>query len=96
MTVENLLTMVNTIVARGSSVLPKSVTPSRIEENLQIVDLDVSDMESLDSIAKTQGVKRFVYPDFGKSSSMMYRETLLIGRQGIDFDFPDKTVAAAE
>lgn len=64
-------------VARGNSVLPKSVTASRIEENLKVVELDASDMEALQSISKTT-VKRFVYPDFG-----------------IDFGFPDKSVAAA-
>lgn len=52
-------------VARGSSVLAKSVTPSRIEENKNIIKLDSSDMESLESIHKKKGVTRFVYPAFG-------------------------------
>jgi len=51
-------------VARGSSVLAKSVTPSRINENKNIVDLSESDLASLAEISKG-GVTRFVYPDFG-------------------------------
>ncbi|MCJ1413289.1 hypothetical protein MMC19_007394 [Ptychographa xylographoides] len=52
-------------VARGISVIPKSVTASRIEENLKIISLDASDMESLGSISKEQGTKRYVNPPFG-------------------------------
>jgi glycerol 2-dehydrogenase (NADP+) len=51
-------------VARGSAVLAKSVHPSRIEENMKIVELSKDDMEALNGISK-KGVKRFVYPDFG-------------------------------
>ena len=52
-------------VARGISAIPKSVTASRIEENLKIVDLDKDDVAALDGIHKTKGFKRFVYPAFG-------------------------------
>jgi len=52
-------------VGLGHSVIPKSVTPSRIEENLQIIKLDHSDMKSIGKIVKTKGMKRFVYPAFG-------------------------------
>jgi glycerol 2-dehydrogenase (NADP+) len=52
-------------VSKGHVVLPKSVTPSRIEENLKVVKLDASDMESLESIHKKEGLTRFVYPAFG-------------------------------
>jgi glycerol 2-dehydrogenase (NADP+) len=48
------------IVARGSSVLAKSVTPSRIDENKTIVKLSSDDLAELDQISKN-GVKRFVY-----------------------------------
>jgi glycerol 2-dehydrogenase (NADP+) len=51
-------------VARNSSVLAKSVTPSRIDENRKLISLDDSDMEKLASMTK-DGVKRFVYPPFG-------------------------------
>ena len=54
-------------VAKGHVVLPKSVTPSRIEQNLQTVKLDPSDVEALDSIHKKKGLTRFVYPAFGVS-----------------------------
>jgi glycerol 2-dehydrogenase (NADP+) len=53
------------VVARGSSVLAKSVTPSRIAENKELIALDVKDMEALENISKTKGLKRFVYPEFG-------------------------------
>ncbi|MCJ1474255.1 hypothetical protein MMC13_002913 [Lambiella insularis] len=52
-------------VARGNSVIPKSVTPSRIEDNLKIIALDDSDMKALGGISKDAGVKRFVCPPFG-------------------------------
>lgn len=65
-------------VPRGSTVLAKSVTPSRIESNLKIVKLDDEDVKLLDDYAeeleKTGKVQRFVYPPFG-----------------IDFGFPDKS-----
>lgn len=51
-------------VARGSCVLAKSVTPSRIEENTKIVKLDSQAMAALDKISQN-GVTRFVYPPFG-------------------------------
>ena len=55
------------IVARGSSVIPKSVTPSRIEENMKLIKLDSGDVKALDNIAKTHPPNRFVYPAFGVS-----------------------------
>lgn len=51
-------------IARGNSVLAKSVTPSRIDENKHIVDLSSSDLASLAEISQ-KGVTRFVYPEFG-------------------------------
>jgi glycerol 2-dehydrogenase (NADP+) len=52
-------------VSKGHVVLPKSVTPARIEENLRTVKLDTTDLEALENIHKTKGLKRFVYPQFG-------------------------------
>jgi glycerol 2-dehydrogenase (NADP+) len=52
-------------VARGSSVLAKSVTFSRIDENRNLIALDDEDMIAVESISKTKGLKRFVYPEFG-------------------------------
>ncbi|KAF5139053.1 D-galacturonate reductase [Metarhizium anisopliae] len=64
-------------VARGSTVLPKSVTPARIKANLEIVKLDADDMKVLtdysDDLTKKGELKRYVYPPFG-----------------INFGFPDK------
>ncbi|KAI1611889.1 glycerol dehydrogenase [Exophiala viscosa] len=51
-------------IAEGRSVLAKSVTPSRIDENKHIVKLEDSDLASLADIHKN-GVTRFVYPEFG-------------------------------
>jgi hypothetical protein len=57
----------NIIVARGVVPLPKSVTNSRIEENLKVIKLDSSDLDALNKIHQTKGVTRFVYPAFGVS-----------------------------
>ncbi|OJJ31173.1 hypothetical protein ASPWEDRAFT_45133 [Aspergillus wentii DTO 134E9] len=65
-------------IARGSSVLGKSVTPSRIEDNRNsLIKLDESDMATIakytDGLAATNSFQRFVYPPFG-----------------VNFGFPDK------
>ncbi|KAK2589442.1 H/ACA snoRNP pseudouridylase subunit, partial [Conoideocrella luteorostrata] len=64
-------------VARGSTVLAKSVTPSRIKANLEIVKLEADELKSLtdysDGLTKKGELKRYVYPPFG-----------------INFGFPDK------
>ena len=52
-------------MARNSSVLAKSVTPSRIEENTKLISLDGEDMQKLEAIHKEKGVTRYVYPPFG-------------------------------
>lgn len=65
-------------VARGSTVLAKSVTPERIDENKKIIALDEEDMKALreysDKLAAEKKLQRFVYPPFG-----------------VDFGFPDKS-----
>ncbi|KAH8199311.1 hypothetical protein TruAng_006496 [Truncatella angustata] len=64
-------------VARGITVLAKSVTESRIKDNLKIVDLSSEDLKELAKVPEqlTADSKplRYVYPPFG-----------------IDFGFPDK------
>ncbi|CDZ98478.1 aldo-keto reductase [Phaffia rhodozyma] len=51
---------------RGLVVLPKSVTPSRIEQNLKTVEFDEDDMNVLDELAGKGGKQhRFVKPDWG-------------------------------
>lgn len=57
--------------------LAKSVTPSRIEANRELIELDDEDMATIskftnESVAKN-GFTRFVYPPFG-----------------VNFGFPDK------
>ncbi|EFX04832.1 aldo-keto reductase [Grosmannia clavigera kw1407] len=65
-------------LARGSTVVPKSVTPARIDANRKIVTLDGADLQLLndysDGLDKAGKLQRFVYPPFG-----------------IDFGFPDKS-----
>lgn len=51
-------------IARRSSVLAKSVTLSRIEENTKVVPLSEDDLAILAEISK-DGTHRFVYPPFG-------------------------------
>ncbi|KGO76868.1 Aldo/keto reductase subgroup [Penicillium italicum] len=65
-------------IARGSSVLAKSVTPSRIEANrADLIHLDAEDLASLrkysDNLQAEGKLQRFVYPPFG-----------------VNFGFPDK------
>ncbi|PWW71628.1 Aldo/keto reductase [Tuber magnatum] len=47
---------------RGNVVLAKSVTPTRIEENNELLKLDNEDMKALNNIHKENGTKRFVTP----------------------------------
>ncbi|KAK1998164.1 aldo/keto reductase [Colletotrichum falcatum] len=65
-------------VARGSTVIAKSVTPVRIKANLEISKLDDEDLKELraysDDLAAKKELKRYVYPPFG-----------------VDFGFPDKS-----
>lgn len=69
--------MLHFIVARGSTVLAKSVTPARIKANLEIVALDADDMKVLngysDDLTNKGELHRYVYPPFG-----------------VNFGFPDK------
>ncbi|CAK7272861.1 H/ACA snoRNP pseudouridylase subunit [Sporothrix epigloea] len=64
-------------LARGTTVLAKSVTASRIEENKKVVDLDAEDLDKLNAystkLEKEGKLQRFVYPPFG-----------------VNFGFPDK------
>lgn len=66
------------LVSRGSTVLAKSVTPERIEENKKLIDLDDEDVKLLndysDELTREGKLQRFVYPPFG-----------------VDFGFPDKS-----
>jgi diketogulonate reductase-like aldo/keto reductase len=68
----------NCTVARGNSVLSKSITPERIKANMQIVKLDEGDMKILNDytaeLTKQGKLTRYVYPAFE-----------------VDFGFPDKS-----
>lgn len=65
-------------IARGSTVLAKSVTPERIKANMELVELSKDEMASLTAysqdLADKKQLLRYVYPPFG-----------------IDFGFPDKS-----
>jgi diketogulonate reductase-like aldo/keto reductase len=72
------LPILTVLVARGSSVLAKSVNPERIKANMDIIKLDDSDMKILTDyskdLEKNKKLVRYVYPPFG-----------------VDFGFPDKS-----
>ncbi|KAL1842804.1 hypothetical protein VTJ49DRAFT_4133 [Mycothermus thermophilus] len=66
-------------LARGSTVIAKSVTPERIRENIDtLLELDAEDMQKLNDysaqLTREGKLQRFVYPPFG-----------------VDFGFPDKS-----
>ena len=53
--------LISWAVVRGTVVLPKSVTASRITDNLKLIDLDAKEMKVLDDMAasgKQQRVNR--------------------------------------
>lgn len=56
--------MISWAVWRGTVVLPKSVTPSRIESNYKVVELSDQDGKAIDAISKSLGTKRIVNPDW--------------------------------
>ena len=54
-------------MARGTIVLPKSVTPSRIKENFAVVELSKEDITTLEEFAeKNGGPCRFVNLPWGR------------------------------
>lgn len=52
-------------VNRGVVVLPKSVTPARIDANKKVIKLDDDDMKKLDGLAADGKQQRFVSPPWG-------------------------------
>ena len=52
-------------ISRGISVIPKSVTASRIEENMKVTTLMPEEVEAIAEIHEKAGFKRYVYPAFG-------------------------------
>ena len=55
------------VVARGVVVLPKSVTPSRIKENFDIIELSKDEVSTLSTFAeKSGGKRRLVNPPWGR------------------------------
>lgn len=56
--------LISWAISRGTSVLPKSVTPERIETNFEDVVLDAADVKAIDEIYKTTS-RRIVSPPWG-------------------------------
>lgn len=52
-------------INRGCIVLPKSVTPSRTEENLKVIHIAGEDMEVLESMAANGKLQRVNTPLWG-------------------------------
>lgn len=52
-------------VNKGVIVLPKSVTPSRISDNLKVIQLGVDDIKLLDALAANGKQKRVNTPLWG-------------------------------
>jgi glycerol 2-dehydrogenase (NADP+) len=67
-------------IARGNSVIAKSVTPSRIDDNKKTINLSAADMLTLDKISN-RGVTRFVYPEFGVDFGFPDKQRCVCSRQ---------------
>lgn len=52
-------------INRGVVVLPKSVTPKRIEDNQKVIKLDAEDLALIDGLAASGKQHRFVSPPWG-------------------------------
>lgn len=61
-------------VARRVVVLPKSVTASRIQDNIKLVTLDSEDLDTLNNLSKKSGTKRFVRPDWQVSGGLGFED----------------------
>jgi glycerol 2-dehydrogenase (NADP+) len=49
-------------------VLPKSVTPSRIKQNFDVIDLSEDEISTLSTfVEKSGGPRRFINPAWGKN-----------------------------
>lgn len=59
-------------VNRGSIVLPKSVTPSRIEDNLKVIHIAREDMDVLESMAANGKQQRVNTPLWGHDLVSLY------------------------
>jgi glycerol 2-dehydrogenase (NADP+) len=64
-------------IARGSSVLAKSVNPVRIEANQKLIKLDEEDLKTLATIAVAEP-KRYVYPEFGVNFGFPDKDTGIV------------------
>ncbi|CEP63445.1 uncharacterized protein LALA0_S08e02630g [Lachancea lanzarotensis] len=63
--VEPAQVLINWGVARGYSVLPKSVNPKRIESNFKAIKLSPEDIQAISDLHKKVGTHRYVDPKWG-------------------------------
>lgn len=56
--------LISWAIWRGIVVLPKSVTPSRVESNLNVISLRDEEGEQISNIHKEHGIKRFIVPNW--------------------------------
>ena len=66
-------------VQHGVVVIPKSVTPHRIEENLNVFDFELSDaqMEKIDSLNKDERMGPQIPPSITGINNNDYKSTLI-------------------
>lgn len=85
--VQGATVLISWLIKRGIVVLPKSVTPSRIEGNLKTIDLSDAEFKEIDELSKSQPPKRVCdQSDSFEPTYDIYQEN--------DSEFSDKAMIA--
>nr|QFR37206.1 aldo-keto reductase [Cyberlindnera americana] len=56
--------MINWGIQRGYVVLPKSITPQRIESNFKLIQLTEKNIADINEIHKVEGIQRYIKPNW--------------------------------